>query len=634
MKTYAPDTSAAAVVLYDYGQSSFIFTKGTQVQYKRTVRIKVLQKAGLEHANIIIPYYRQNRDNQEQVVEVKGFAYNLEGGKKVASKLDETAIFDEQVNANWYQKKLTLPNVKVGSVLEYTYTLTSDFLYNLREWEFQKDVPVKWSEYRVDMVPMFEYKQMVHGFHPFHLRESKESKVGVPINWHTERNTSFSTERGILYMTVTQYRWVMKDVPAFRQEAYLTNSTDYTSKIVFELAKVQYPDQEPRFMAVGWEDFTQEMLKEENFGKLLTSNPAYFKKVVQSLALEENADKLARLQAVYAYVQKHMQWDKRQRTTADDLKTAHEARTGSSADINLLLTALLREAGLVAQPMLVSTRNHGLPPGRTPMLNKFNYVISCVTLDGKDYLLDATEPSLAMGMLPYRCLNGKGWVVEEPAGRWVALQGLDRNTQLVSAKMEVKPTGEVTGTLEESYLGVPALQLRDKINSQGQEDYLKSLGNAGADWTWEQIKLTHLEEPAKPLKTSYQLQKTGEGKASEVLYLPAMLVHAKQENPFKAATRQYPVDFSTPIDETYVLQYQLPQGYEVEELPQPVNLLLPNGAAKFNYQAQVTNGKLQIISKLAINKTVFSPEEYASLREFFSLMVAKHAEKVVLRKKS
>jgi hypothetical protein len=94
------------------------------------------------------------------------------------------------------------------------------------------------------------------------------------------------------------------------------------------------------------------------------------------------------------------------------------------------------------------------------------------------------------------------------------------------------------------------------------------------------------------------------------------------------------VDFATPIDETFVFTYQLPQGYDVEELPTNASMALPGNAAKFYYQAQVQNGQLQVTSKLIISKTVFAPGEYANLRELYSRMVAKHAEKIVLRKKS
>ncbi|WP_066830520.1 hypothetical protein [Rufibacter ruber] len=237
-------------------------------------------------------------------------------------------------------------------------------------------------------------------------------------------------------------------------------------------------------------------------------------------------------------------------------------------------------------------------------------------------------------MLPLRCLNGKGWVVQPPKGKWLPLQGVDRNSQMVSAQLALKPTGEVLGSMEESYLGVPALQMRSKIKEKGQDTYVKSYANAGADWVRQDVKLINMEKPEETFKTQYQLSRAGAPQPEELLYLSPMLLHGQQENPFKLASRQYPVDFGSPVDETYVMNYELPPGYVIEELPKATVFSLPGNAAKFSYVVQEVNGKLQVMSKLTIHKTVFTASDYQNLREFYARMVAKHAEKVVLRKKS
>lgn len=631
MKVYPQDTSAAAVVLYDYEESSFLFTKGVQLQFKRTIRIKVLKKAGLDKANIVIPYYKRGSETEE-IKMLKGFTYDLENGKITKVKLDETDVFDEKLDANWYLKKLSMPSVKVGSVLEYTYTIKSDFMSNLREWEFQADVPVLWSEYRVDMVPFYEYKQVVHGFLPFHIKDASVVRKTAAIAWERDAGILNIQERGSISMDVVQYRWVMKDVPAFMEEPFLPNASDYVAKLAFELSKIQFPDQKPRFTTGNWEDFTTELLKEEEFGGQLASAP-YLKKIAET-AVAGETKALEQAKAILRYVQATMRWDGKHRIYAENLRKAHDKRSGSSSEINLLLTALLREAGIDAQPVLVSTRSHGKPFTESPMLSKFNYVISCARVGDKEYLLDATEPGLPLGMLPFRCLNGKGWVAQAPAGRWVPLQGLSRNVQMVTAQMVISPTGEVAGPVEETFQGVPALQLRSKIQEKGKATYLKELGNAGADWARQEVALQNLEELEEPLKTSYRLARAGGSQPTDLLYLSPMLLHGQQDNPFKQATRTLPVDFDSPIDETYIFSFQLPAGYEVEELPQGSVLTLPNNAAKFTYMAQEVNGKLQVMSRLNISKTFFTPAEYGNLREFFNRMVAKHAEKVVLRKKS
>ncbi|AKQ46970.1 hypothetical protein TH63_17120 [Rufibacter radiotolerans] len=631
MTSYAPDTSAAAVVLYDLGESSFLFNDNTQLQFKRIIRIKILKKNGLDQANFLIPYFRKGDGRKEEVSNVKGFTYNLENGEMVKLKLDDKAIFDEKQDANWYLKKLTMPGVKVGSVVELTYTIKSDFFQLLREWEFQHTIPVQWSEYRVGMVPFYEYSQARYGLHPFHIKEANVVRKTVPISWKTGVGLAQVDKSGSLSMSVVNYRWVMKEVPAFTAEPYLSSAKDYLSKLEFELSKVQYPDEKPQYVSGDWESFTKELLKEEEFGGQL-ANTAFLKKTAEGLVAGK-IEALEQVKAVLEHVKTNMHWNGRHRIYTENLRKAYDSRQGSSSEVNLLLTALLREAGLDANPMLVSTRDHGKPLVGSPMLSKFDYVISQVTVGGKSYLLDATEKDLPFGMLPLRCLNGQGWVVQAPAGKWVPLLGTEKNSQLVSGQLKIQSTGAVTGTLTEDYLGVPALLARSSIRSTGQETYIKEFGNAGPDWVRQGVKIQNLENLQQPLKKEYQLNRTGDTSPAALLYLSPMVTHALTENPFKLATRQYPIDFGTPVDETYLFKYQLPDGYELEEMPQPASVTLPGGAAKFTYVAQMVDGQLQVLSKLNISKTTFNAEEYGNLREFYSRMVAKHAEKIVLKKK-
>ncbi|WP_192822444.1 DUF3857 domain-containing protein [Rufibacter sp. LB8] len=632
MTVYDKDTSAAAVVLHDQGESSFLFTRGTQVLFKRIMRIKILKKSGLDQADIVIPFYKKSFESKEEVLNLKGFTYNLEGGKVVKVKLEEQAIFEEKQDVNWYAKKLTMPNVKVGSVIEVAYEIKSDFIENLREWEFQSTIPVLWSEYQVNMVPFFEYTPLTTGFNQFHIKDAKVVNVTTAIAWEEKVGYLNEEKRGSMSMQVVEYRWVMKDLPAFVQEPYLGSMGDYLSKMEFMLTKIQYPDQEPRYMAGNWEGLARELQKEEQFGGQLLSTP-FLQKTAATLVANA-PDNLTKVKTILAYVQKQMDWDGKNRVFSENLKKAHDKGTGSSADINLLLTALLREGGVDAKPMLVSTRQHGKPVTQSPMLSKFNYVISHVTVEGTSYLLDATDASLPFGMLPFRCLNEQGWVVEMPAGKWVPLKNSERNAQVVAAQIEIKPTGELAGAFEDSYHGMVALQMRSAINENGQDSYTKKFTETGRDYQRQALSIQNLENLQEPLKTKYTLNKAGDSQPAQLIYLSPMLSHTVGDNPFKIAERLYPVDFATPVDEVYTFSYKIPEGYAVEELPKSTTLTLAQNSAKFTYVVQETNGKIEVLSRLSINKAMFSPQEYANLRELYSRLVAKHAEKIVLKKKS
>jgi hypothetical protein len=88
-------------------------------------------------------------------------------------------------------------------------------------------------------------------------------------------------------------------------------------------------------------------------------------------------------------------------------------------------------------------------------------------------------------------------------------------------------------------------------------------------------------------------------------------------------------------DETFVLSMEIPKGYVVDELPKQVVVKLnENGDAAFEYRIAQQDNRISLRSRLLLNKSTFQPEEYESLREFFNLIVNKHNEQIVFKKKN
>jgi hypothetical protein len=119
-----------------------------------------------------------------------------------------------------------------------------------------------------------------------------------------------------------------------------------------------------------------------------------------------------------------------------------------------------------------------------------------------------------------------------------------------------------------------------------------------------------------------------------VIYLDPFIANKLAENPFKLEKREYPVDFGSPQEDTYMLSLELPESYEVEELPKTLAVGLPGNAGRYVYSVSRMGNKVSITSTLLITKTLFTPEEYGNLREFYNQVVAKQAEQIVLRKKN
>ncbi|TPE43728.1 DUF3857 domain-containing protein [Pontibacter mangrovi] len=620
MSTYDKDTSAAAVILSDYGYSRFEYMGELKVVFERQVRIKILKKAGYDWANVVVPFYQRGGD-KERVSFIKGFTFNLENGKIQKDKLDGKSIFEEQTSEYSYAKKFTMPNVKEGSVIDVSYTVTSDFVYTLRDWEFQYSIPVAWSEYHAQIPEYFDYKFLLQGYNRLYKNENtKETAAGSAAASPDMMNNA--------------YVWIMKDVPALKEEKYITTLRDYQSKIEFELQRVKFPGQLPQVMTGDWDKVTSDLLTESRFGTQLNRS-AFFKNEIAAVqAMYKKPEE--QMQAIYNIVRNRMKWNGKNGIYATTtIRKAWDERTGTASDLNLLLTSMLLEAGLDAAPVLVSTRANGrVNTAMSPMVTKFNYVVAQVTVGENSYLLDATDPLVPLGVLPERCLNGHGRLIKKNAHGWVSLEPGASSVKLFSAYLTINDKGDITGTGRESAGGYHAVDLRRTILEEGESKYTERLAKEVGDFKLTEPKIKNLKDLSTPLDISYNISVEGSGRSNDIIYLNPMLGRGEKENPFKLQERLYPVDFGMPIDEVYTCNFAVPEGYVVEEMPKSVAINLPEGGGRFMYMVQVQQeGKaIQVMSKVNISKPVYYAPEYPYLKEFFNQIIAKHAEQIVLKK--
>ncbi|WP_299703018.1 DUF3857 domain-containing protein [uncultured Pontibacter sp.] len=635
MRNYEQDTSAAAVVLSDVGYSYFTYNKGFRVIFERHTRIKVLKKSGYNAANVEIPFY-QKGTNKEQVYSIKGFTYNLEGGKVTKDKLDSKAVFSEQTSENWHMKKFMMPNVKEGSIIEYSYTISSDFLYNLREWEFQSTIPVAHSEYKVRIPEYYDYKLLQQGYLNFNEANRERGKENFTVTWSSEIVPGIGGGRtsggsSVVEAENTTYHWVVKNAPALRPESYITTLRDYQSKIEFELQSVKYPGQTVQMMTGNWDQVTKEMLDSDRFGAQL-NRKGFFKNDIAAITAKYTKPE-EQMATIYDMVKSTMKWNGKYGIyISGPLRKAYENRTGSAAEINLMLVAMLQEAGIDAAPVLVSTREHGRPPQEAPMLNKFNYVIAHVAIDGKDLLLDATDPLLQTGMLPVRSLNGQGRLIKQTDQRWVALQPIMSNMKLYNGIMTIDQSGGINGNITESRAGYNAFTLRKTLLDEGEESYAEKFSKEVGNYSVGKPVFNNVNILDKSLDINYSLTASGNSQPANVIYVNPMLGQGEKENPFKLETRLYPVDIAAPIDQTYICRFELPEGYVLEEAPQNAMISLPENGGRFMYVVQQEGSTVQVMSKIIMAKPVYYAQEYPYLKEFYTQIVAKHAEQIVLKK--
>jgi transglutaminase-like putative cysteine protease len=409
---YSIDSNAAAVVIADIGTSTINGnSKGWfSIEFRHFKRIHILKKSSYELADVQIPLYTNGR-NEEELQGLKAYTYNLENGKVVETKLEKSGVFQDKLGKNQLVKKFTFPAIKEGSIIEYEYTIQSDFIFNLQPWEFQGSYPRLWSEYNVSIPEFFYYVFLSQGNQYGASRTTKEKNQRFRVVDGTGAGASESFE---FEANVTDYRMVMKNVPALKEESFTSTLDNHISKIDFQLASYRHP-LIPRDMMGNWTDFTKELLKDEDFGLQLSRDNGWVSDELK-IAMHGASSDLDKAKNIYQYLQTNFTCTNYSRLYTDQpLKNILKDKKGSEVEINLLLVAMLRKAGLPADPLMLSTKSHGYTLPVYPIMDKFNYVVCRTAVGGKTFYLDASRPRLGFGRLTWECYNGHARVINQEA---------------------------------------------------------------------------------------------------------------------------------------------------------------------------------------------------------------------------
>lgn len=634
MKVYPQDTSAAAVILGDYGVARFALTQDNDwvIRFDRHVRIKILKKEGLDWADFELLLYASNSGKEVDVAALKAYTLNMEDGKLEKTKLDRSAIFREKLDRNVEAVRFSLPNAKVNSILDVSYSLEDPFIFQLVPWDFQYTIPVRRSEFHVFIPEYFYYKNWINGY----LFVKKDSEVRTETFQYFQAATSgFNTRTPASIenfdVPVTHWTYTIDNVPAFVDEPFITTPSDYMSSIAFELVKFEIPGRVYENFTKDWAEINKDMMDDYDFGKQL-DNKGHLSDEVNMINAATD-DPVQKMQMAYELIKRRLVWDKRYRMfTTESIRRAYNEGGGSSADINLNLIALMRAVGLQANPVLVSTRRHGkIKPGQV-ILTQFNHVIAGVVFEDKYYVLDATDPYCPYYILPPNTMNGKGMMLSEKGYQWVDLYSNLPYEHRMFCNLTINDDLEFVGTIQERRENFAALEFRKEVKSFANEDEFRhELEQDMEGLLIEELTITNLDSIYNPLEMEAKVtlqDKITEG--GDRIYFNPILFNRIKENRFRNEERQFPIDFNYPYSQRYTYMIQLPEGYTVEELPAPKQVVLPDNGGKFAYRAQSAGNTLAVQYEYIINQTIFPSINYEQIRQFMELLVAGQAEQVVL----
>jgi len=624
MKDCSFDKGADAMVLIDYG--NIYYDRGTvgysafKTVFERRTRIKILKEKGIAQADIELQYYTHN--NEERILKLNANTYNLdETGKIITTEVKKSSIYSKKIDGNYSKMIITFPEVKVGSIIEYSYSIERE-TNRLRNWYFQGRIPVRYSEYQLKVPQIFRF--------------SVQPSVVDPIDDKQEViDESISMSEGFLQTKSLKSNYIMRNLPGIKNEPFMGSARDYMQRLEFHLTQYYYSENNVVDISAKWEDVIKNQLnKDEDFGLQLEKTVSGARSLIEEA--RQIADAETRMKFIYNNIRKNINWngDEDFIYTDNGIVKTWETRTGNVADINLLLINLLNEAGIKATPILFSTRDHGLVTPFYPSVGQFNSVMAYVAIKDKIFVLDATDKAIHYKLVPEKVVNTSGFIAEGESGKW---------KEILSGKSKYKVMSAVQGEIDEAGLmkGNGLINCYEYARVQRVKEWAENKQKFKDDYfiksypalQVEEITVNNTEADSLPLeqkvKFSSQLNSSGDYR-----YFSVNLFSDMEKNPFVADTRVSDIDFGTPQEYVLFGNYTIPQGYVFDGIPENITMTTADNGIVFNRSVQVESNLLNVRITIEFKKSFYTADSYPEFKEFYKKLFDKLNEQVVIKKKA
>ncbi len=609
LKSCAFDPEATAIVLLHQAVSTY--NDDYNLITEHHVRIKVLKEKGIEASNISIPYYRNN--DFEYVHIVEGMVINQnEQGEFIKLPLDRKSIYSKNISKYMGEVSFAFPSVRVGSIIEYKYKSTMKHYGGLRDWYFQREYPVLSSEYMLHIIPNYEFAYRVFKKNEWNVTIKPEPNLG-------------------------RVTFKMENIPGLDTEPYMDSRRENLQRVAFQLSGSNMVDynggtSKTKYMTT-WNEVIKELSLNQNFGSQLDKDLSGTQDFVNSVKnIQPESEKL---KMVYDFVRKNMKWDGYQGIYSDRIKAVWNKKTGTQGEINMILVNLLRQTGLDAHPILVCERDYGKVHTETPFVEQFNSVFACVNLNGKKYYLDASDQYTPPHITPYSILNTTALLVNRKIGGLITVDdATNKHKEIISLFSNVNPDQTIAGngivySLDYAkVLKVP--KYRGDYEKYVNVYFRDRLTNGKID----SMQVKNTDNDSLPLqhefKFSAALNQTG-----EYLMVPLNVFTGLQSNPFISDKRLSNINFGFRQEINLNFHINLPDNYSIDEIPPSIQLVNRDKTMLFTRQIFRAPQDKQIVAriKLDFTKSLYSPEEYNDIKEFYKKMFELLNEQVVLRKK-
>jgi len=609
------EKDAPAVYLLNYARTEFetYYDGSYDLVTKRRIRIKIINKRGFDYASIAIPHL--GNKHTSKIRDIEAFIYTLDAnGAITKNKVDRKDIFRENVSKSKQMNvvKFTFPGLKPGCIIEYRYEHLEKNTYDIEPWLIQNSIPVALSYCEINFPARWLLDHRLVG----HLQMPKNNYFESPIDSSKEK---------------LKKSFLVRDIPSFKIEPMMSSIVDNLDRIEFSLT--------PSFGLMSlfvrnadrkWQMISERFATAYNFGMQLGINLPGSDSLVDSVkSLKTKKDQA---NAVYQYVKKQVGWDKHQTLYPYNISEIWKNKTGNSADINLIILNLLKKAGVECYPLLISTRENGKTDPLFAHMSQFNGLDVLVIDSANYYVLDGSSKNHSCFIPPLNVINRDAFLIIPQAYKWVNInetRPLIKDSVYITAVLE--KDGMIKGeAVTTSFNFSRDLRLSEENDANKNDNDL--LGNDVPEIKKDSSWMVNKENDTLPLSTHARfhlsLNNTG-----NFYFLNAAAFNSIRKNPLTDTTRSTDIDFMCNQQYSQTVNLTLPANMEIETIPKSILIRMIDTSMVYSRKVVQRGNILWIENEFIIDRSIYTPDEYPAVWQFFKKVYGLLEEEIVLNKK-
>jgi transglutaminase-like putative cysteine protease len=571
------------------------------------VRIKILTEEGRKYANVEIPFQKgigKIKSIQARTIHQDGTVFNFDG-----SIYEKMIVKSKYVK--WLAKTFTLPDVQVGSIIEYRYDRTPDGYYPPL-WLLSGDLFTKRARF---------------SFHRNDLGIIEWSwPLGLPPG------TSPPTED---HHTI---RLECENVPAFEAEDHMPPHDEMKYRVVFTDVLRGQKDPEKFWKAEGKAQYQ----KVEEF---IDKHKVMEKAVAEIIFPSERPE--VKLQKIYARtlqihnssferVKTEQETSREKKPEISTVEDVWKSGYGNRWAINWLFLALARAAGLDASPVLISTRDEHFFDRHQLDANLLNASVVAVTLNGQELYLDPGTLFAPFGVLPWYETNVPGLRLDKDGGNWIMtpLPPASESRIERTAALQLTNDGSLEGKVNITFVGMEALWRRLYECNESDQSRETFLENAVKEYISSAIEIQLTNKPdwdtaAPTLVAEFSVKIPGWASTTgRHILFPLGLFGGTEEHIFEHAVRVYPIYFNFPYQNLDDISVTLPVGMQVSDVGDARTVDVK--ACVYSLTSKNDKNSLRSTRQLTVNLGSVEAKYYAALRNFYQQVRAADQQPVVL----